>query len=420
MNTKNVRARCITVSCTKLTVHPLGVIVLALLAPGCRNDLIVEGEGAAEWVQRSSAIEVLEIRRDDRALVRISNFVAIPHNLKSSRLLSYVLVDSDESRVSGCKKAENVCSEADLALSLDPLYQDGRQGYLCLTGANQSKELRDTSRVVVGVIDTGVSVKHEDVSGVLIAGRGEAESVDYEKEDGCEAFGCSFVKDVLVDEKGPSHGTKVVGVLAARKNDRGIVGTGWMTPMTVVLARISNQSTNVDIGDAIDYLASKGARIINVSFRQQDATKPDMWLEKKIRDHCDILFVFANGNVVSNSLGQQGIPNLVLVGAAPNSDYDISALKEPLVDTFAPGDDICTAYGGTDKYGSFSGTSFAAPQVSAAAAYIASVCTRAKGAKLGELVRKYAIDNDNNKWKNYTRFNGRLSFSKLDGQIECM
>jgi len=117
--------------------------------------------------------------------------------------------------------------------------------------------------VVVAVIDTGIVSRHEDLSGVTVAGYDFVEGDTNPEDPGCP------------DATIPSHGTHLSGTIAALTNNgRGVAGVNWggVGSAKIMPLRIftndggSCAATTSRIVDAIYYAVSHSARVINMSF----------------------------------------------------------------------------------------------------------------------------------------------------------
>jgi subtilisin family serine protease len=195
------------------------------------------------------------------------------------------------------------------------------------------------------------------------------------------------------------HGTRVAGILAAQTdNGIGVAGLAYEAPLLV--CRIFNASTggySSSIDRCIDLCLAEGAKVFSLSLgSNMSQSEPDAFTKamyKKIKD-AGALVVAASGNggrrldqdsIVERSTWQLpaalahpdfGFDNVIAVAATmkdgagsvklwTNSDYAPS-----FVQLSAPGDDIWTTAAGSAQYATGSGTSYATPLVSGAAAMV--------------------------------------------------
>lgn len=270
------------------------------------------------------------------------------------------------------------------------------------------------ANVVVGTIDNGIRLDHQEFVGQLRINPGE--SVQGGNVDGDnngiagDRYGAriittqsGFFKDgMIADQSG--HGTGISGVI----NSRGATltmpsttpgfGHVGVAPQAKLLVGKSSQYGTIQ-GDMllmIDYLVSEGANIINIS---QGGTSSNLavWapaFTAKFNQYPNVLFVCAAGNNGLNlatslywpSLLARSIPNVISVGSSnwnkkksTFSNYQArvtnwTSTNQSSVTLLAPGEYIQTAaFGSSTSYSkSLNGTSFAAPFVSGVAALMKS------------------------------------------------
>ncbi len=204
-----------------------------------------------------------------------------------------------------------------------------------------------------------------------------------------DLFGWDFVHDGPLPQDESGHGTHVAGVISATGNNA-IGGTGivWNSPMMVLKFLDKNNSGQVtDAILAANYInmmrreQGVDVRVINNSWVSLEGASDALYQAFQESGVLDILVVASagNGNIFRqpNNNDEPGLAaypasfdleNLISVTATdqqgklvPYFNYGVSA-----VDLAAPGLNIySTQLGG--GYGTRSGTSFAAPQVTAAA-----------------------------------------------------
>ena len=221
------------------------------------------------------------------------------------------------------------------------------------------------SGVTVAVIDTGVKSSHSDLSGNVLSG------VDY------VAPGTS-----ANDENG--HGTHVAGIIAAlQNNSRGIAGMAPKSKILPVRVLDKNGSgTSANVAKGILYASSHGAKVINLSLgSNQQSTAMQSAVADAISKN--VLVVAAAGNSGCSLLGggteyPAAYPGVVAAAALTQSLSRASYSScGSWVDVAAPGDRIISTMinssvglgcSSSANYCTLSGTSFAAPYVSATAA----------------------------------------------------
>ncbi|MEO8612972.1 MAG: S8 family serine peptidase [Chloroflexota bacterium] len=227
----------------------------------------------------------------------------------------------------------------------DPLMQS--QYALDMIGAPQAWDAMpaNTPPVVIAVIDSGVDANHPDLAGKIVAQH------DFLQND-----------DIAQDEFG--HGTEVSGIIAAAHNDIGIAG---IAPNAQIMAlRVldaSGRGRYSDVAAAIIYAADHDAKVINLSLG--GANDSDL-----LRSAID--YAINKGLTVVAAAGNQGASQpmeparyapVIAVGAVDETGA-VASFSNQGADVLAPGVNILTTILNND-YGVVSGTSFAAPMVSA-------------------------------------------------------
>ena len=206
--------------------------------------------------------------------------------------------------------------------------------------------------VTVAICDTGVRVTHQDL---LLHRKPGYNAVDrlWEGEGG-----------QITDING--HGTGVLGAAAANGNNGvGVSGVGWNLGHRMM--RITNSQAGGSSISTITHAArtavENGDRVASVSYAgttTDTARTTATYIKSK-----GGLLVWAAGNGGSFLHTDRDADDLIVVGATnPADERWINSNYGSYVDLFAPGDDIhTTTNGGDRKYGSPSGTSYAAPLV---------------------------------------------------------
>jgi subtilisin family serine protease len=236
--------------------------------------------------------------------------------------------------------------------------------------------------VSVAVLDTGIDYRHIDLDGNIWTN--PADPIDHVDNDGN-----GFVDDVRgidlasgdsdpLDDS--SHGTHVAGIAGAEGNNAlGVTGVSWKSRlMALKFLDRNGEGNTADAAQAIDYAVAHGARVINASWGGP-AFSQTLYQAVKRAGEAGALFVAAAGNSSVNADTSPDypaafdLPNVISV-AASNPDDELlyfSNYGRTSVDLAAPGDEIYSTVpirNGVSTYGTFSGTSMAAPYVSGAAA----------------------------------------------------
>lgn len=251
--------------------------------------------------------------------------------------------------------------------------------------------------VVVAVIDTGVDYNHDDLKDSMWVNTGEIAG------DGIDNDGNGYVDDVYgidliagngnpMDDHG--HGTHVAGIVAMNANGKGGVGVAYGAKIMAIKAGQSNGNFAAsDITRAINYAANNGADVINMSF---GGTGKSTLVEAALADansRCVLVASAGNDGLPTNDASSAGYIftediypagyNYVLGVMASDvsgnklasySNWDFANNANCEYELVAPGTEIYSTLPG-NRYAKWSGTSMAAPAVSAAAAIIRSKYT---------------------------------------------
>jgi subtilisin family serine protease len=237
-----------------------------------------------------------------------------------------------------------------------------------------------STSVTVAVVDTGFEQAHGDLAPNIWTNPGETANGADDDANGKvdDLHGWNFVSGNANPEDDNGHGTHVGATAGARGNDAfGVPGVAWNAKlMPLKAANLLGQFTGDAIVDAFTYACGEGARIVNGSF---GGSVLDPGIKAAIDGCPAALFVFAAGNSgTDNDVAPKypcayDSPNIICVAATDDADVlaSFSNFGAASVDLAAPGVDILGAYPPGD-WAYADGTSAAAPQVSGAAALLAS------------------------------------------------
>ncbi len=219
--------------------------------------------------------------------------------------------------------------------------------------------------IIIAVIDTGIDLDHPE-----LRDRIQTSSVDI----------ISLIPERVDDQDG--HGTNVAGVIGATRNGADTHGVAFDARLLAIKASdVEDTFSDGDIAAAINYAVDNGARVINLSVAGDNGSTPG--LEQAIQNATNrgVIIVVAAGNEAGSNplfpafLASDPLANgrMIAVGAT-NQSNGLSSFsnRAGVVRDFyvvAPGANILTtAVGGGSA--TVSGTSFAAPHVSGAAALL--------------------------------------------------
>jgi subtilisin family serine protease len=217
-------------------------------------------------------------------------------------------------------------------------------------------------------------------------------------------------ESLLVSSPGPDHGTHVAGIIAATRNN-GIGINGIADHVLIMPVRVMSfyrELRDYDLANAIRYAVDNGAKIINLSFgkpytfRKADVDEAVKYAMKK-----DVLIIHAAGNSgidldrvasypCANYLDSGGLAKAwIEVGASGMSDDSAllpswSNFGQHKVDVFAPGVQIYSTLPNSE-YGSYGGTSMAAPIVSGLAALLREYYPRLTAVEVKDIIMKTVV-----------------------------
>ena len=270
-------------------------------------------------------------------------------------------------------------------------------------------ELPPFAPVRVAVIDSGVDGEHPELRGRIAAAK-------------------SFVSGpATVDTQG--HGTFVAGLIAARTND-GVGIAGLAPPAQLLVAKVVGPQRSIPVeaeARAIRWAVAKGARVINMSLgglREPGDPSRDTYsrLEADAVSYAvskGVLVVAAVGNsdqapfqpwqyaswpaALPHVLGVSALSRKGSSPAFSNRDpqfNDIAAPGEGILSTFplalTAARPDCEEQGysscGPEEYRSAEGTSFATPQVTAAAAMLLATSPGLAPDQVLALLEQSAVD----------------------------
>ncbi len=211
--------------------------------------------------------------------------------------------------------------------------------------------------VTVAVVDSGVRATHQDLAGAVLHG------TDFVSAGG----------DGMSDPNG--HGTHVAGIIAARSN--GVGGLGGAPSVRILPVRVldaSGSGYTSDVASGIIYAADHGARVVNLSLGGPTAS-PSLEQAMQYANSKGAVVVAAAGNDAESGnapLYPAAYPEAIAVAAVDSSLARASFSQYgAYVDLAAPGVNILSSWSSSDaSYAYASGTSMAAPFVSAAAALV--------------------------------------------------
>lgn len=270
-------------------------------------------------------------------------------------------------------------------------------------------ELPPFAPVRVAVIDSGVDGTHPELRGRIAASK-------------------SFVAGpATVDTQG--HGTFVAGLIAAQTND-GVGIAGLAPPAELLVAKVVGPQRSIPVeaeAKAIRWAVANGARVINMSLGGlRDPTHPSRDTYSELEADA-VAYAVAKGVLVIAAVGNSdqspsqpwpyaswpaSLPHVLGVSALNRrgGSPGFSNRDSQFNDVAAPGEEIlstfplpltaafpeCVEQGysscGPEEYRTAEGTSFAAPQVTAAAAMILATAPTLAPDQVTALLEQSAVD----------------------------
>lgn len=244
------------------------------------------------------------------------------------------------------------------------------------------------SSVVVAVIDTGVDYTHEDLKDNIWVNTKEIPGNGIDDDgNGCidDVYGVDLEtgRDSGMDDNG--HGTHVAGIIAAANNHIGVVGLAYNVKLMPIKAGMASGFFNQSqIAKGILYAYNNGADVINMSFGGSASTIAVQDALETAYTRC-VLVAAAGNDAMPNedrpitaptypaALSYvMGVMSVDMWGVESGfTNYDVAAYSSVEYEVYAPGSQILSTIPG-NRYATWSGTSMAAPYVSAMAALLRS------------------------------------------------
>ena len=250
-----------------------------------------------------------------------------------------------------------VLAGASAALYGSPAIADAirdKQWHLGFLNVSEAHQISTGMGVTVAVVDTGVS-KHPDLSGTILKG------TDFVNRGGSGQ----------IDVDG--HGTAMAGLIAAHgKNGHGALGIAPDAKILPIRV-LKGGRTKVDVGPAINYAITHGAKVINLSVG--GGLTPATLDAVDAAAKADVVVIAAAGNRPEESavVAPAFLDSVVAVSAVDRSGKIAPvSVSGPEIDISAPGQDMESTYKDGDYMKNGVGTSDATAIVSGAAALLRS------------------------------------------------
>lgn len=205
--------------------------------------------------------------------------------------------------------------------------------------------------IKVGVLDTGISNKHPDLTLNI---KGGYNTINPNKS--------------WNDDNG--HGSHVAGIIAALNNSIGVVGVGPEIDLYAIkVLNAAGTGYLSDVIEGIQWAVNNGMQVLNMSLgTSQDSQSLHDAITQAYNS--GMVLVAAAGNNGGSVIYPAAYPEVIAVSATDqNNQIADWSSRGPEVDLAAPGVSIYSTYKGS-SYATLSGTSMAAPHGSGVAALI--------------------------------------------------
>jgi len=219
-------------------------------------------------------------------------------------------------------------------------------------GIDEAQDIATGENIIVAVIDNGFDYSHPYLTSRLLT-----TGYDFIGGDGDPDYEEGVVAD---------HGTFVSGIIALTAPDCRIL------PLKAFDG--NGLGSTYAVAEAIHYAVEQGAEVINMSF---GTVEPSRLLNQACNQAIlnGVAMVAASGNnSIDNPIYPASQPGVIAVSGIDDQDYlaEFSNYGD-YIDVCAPAVNIYSALTGESNWGTWSGTSFAAPFVSAACALVKQV-----------------------------------------------
>lgn len=313
------------------------------------------------------------------------------------------------------------------------------QWALAQVNAKEAWKYATGKGIVVGVVDTGLDYLHRNLNKSIwinpkedLNGNGKFDAWSFEEErdgvlgdfNGVDDDGNGFVDDVIgydfVDQNFANvgdyhtpdpipndenhHGTKVSGIIAAQRiNGEGVQGLAFDAKLMALRAfDITGNGESDDIARAIIYAAMNGVDVLNFSFGQS-VKSPLVEAAVKFASDMGVVIAASSGNSGSYYRHYPSDYDEVICvgGTADEGELYGASNYGSRLDICAPGSMVVTT-DVNDEFTETSGTSLAAPHISAALALLKEKNPEYSPAELKAVLIASAYDYKADGWDIYT------------------
>lgn len=323
-----------------------------------------------------------------------------PHPLSFYRLmlvdpnLDVVIISEQISALAGIDYAATNNKPEPTYVPNDPMFND-QWAHQKISSEGAWDISTGSNDIIVGVIDTGILIDHEDIQANLWVNDDPPNGVDDDHNGFIDdTYGWNFVNNNndIADVWG--HGTQVSGIVAGRiDNGLGVAGIGNMTVMTSKWWHFSG--SDFSAAESIYYAIDNGAHVLNLSLGCQ-CLLPMVEAAVNAAHAAGLVVVASAGNAGTSQPGYPAAyPNVMAVSAITINDQ-IAGFSNwgSHLDVGAPSPGILTpSNSGPSNYTpSFGGTSAASPHVAGLAGLVLSVDPSLTNVEVRALINDNADD----------------------------
>ncbi len=275
------------------------------------------------------------------------------------------------------------------------------QYYLGLINAFEAWGItQGSAEIVVAITDSGIDFNHPE-----LAGKSWVNSAELNGSPGIDDDGNGYIDDIygydVADRDNDitpiyNHGMQVSGIVGANTNNAaGMAGVGFNTTLMGVKIAANANGSYDNTFEAVIYAAENGADVINMSWgRNGIPSRYEQEVINYLVETYDVVLVAAAGNTRANlSFFPASYEHVISVSGSTFAQTNIldkerwfNTTYGYYTDILAPGEYVYSV-ATNNGYRTESGTSFAAPIVSAAAALVKAYAPSLSATQIGELLR---------------------------------
>lgn len=248
------------------------------------------------------------------------------------------------------------------------------------------KTVDGNQSTIVAVLDSGADYNHPDLKENLLPGINLVNTSKSAQDDN-------------------GHGTEVAGVLAAEGNNGiGVSGVMWKARILPVKVLDKRAVADLDIvARGIHAALDRGAKVILMSVSSMSYSQALTNAVNRAEASGAVL-IAASGNEGNRVAYPAAYPTVIAVGGVNSNNQPIyESNSGPELNLMAPAMNVYTTKLG-GKYGTFSGTSAAAPQVAGAAALILAKHPKLKPIEVRQLLYQTAANLGESGWDKRTGY----------------